>query len=79
MEIYNYSGDGRIRIFQEVLEVGGEQFVVSNLEICGITMGDEGIYSCSAYLPSGVNVTSGDFRVNVSSAVRESTIYLPHS
>ena len=73
-ELYNSSyvddDEGSMRIYQEVLEVGGATFVVSNLEICGITMEDAGVYVCSAQL-SSVSATSEVFRVNVTSASRK--------
>ncbi|CAI8042984.1 Hemicentin-1 [Geodia barretti] len=73
MELYNSSAEGRVKIYQETVEVKGATFVVSYLEICGITMDDAGVYSCSAYLPSA-NVTSGEFRVSVTSALPEIVI-----
>ena len=72
IELYNSSAEGRVKLYQETVEVKGATFLVSYLEICGITMDDAGVYSCSAYLPSA-NVTSGEFRVSVTSALRKTT------
>ena len=63
---------GTVRIYQEVLEEGGLQFVVSILEICGISLEDDGVYSCSAMLQSGLLDTSSDFWVNVTAGARKS-------
>lgn len=59
-----------VRVYEEVIMVGGKQFVLSNLELCGISMDDAGLYSCSASLSSGLNVTSY-FWVNVTDVERK--------
>ena len=63
--------DDRVRVYQEVLEAGGLEFVLSNLEICGISPEDAGVYSCVATLPSGVYNISDDFSVSVVGGERE--------
>ena len=68
----NNNGSSNVRIYTELIEVGGMYFVVSNLEICGISPDDGGLYSCSAVLDSGLSATSDDFWVNVTAARRES-------
>ena len=57
-------GDMDINIQQSVVIEGGVQFVVSILEICGISDEHVGIYTCTASAGS-VSVTSPYFRVNV--------------
>lgn len=66
-----------VRFYTEVIEAGGMEFVVSNLEICGISLDDSGIYSCSAVLGSGTSATSDDFWVNVTSAGRKLEKFTP--
>lgn len=68
------SGDGDvpvIRIYEEIVYAAGTPFVMSNLEICGITGNQSGVYSCSASLPTGLTASSGNFSVNVSLTARE--------
>lgn len=57
-----------VRIYQQVLEQGGVEFVLSNLEICGILLEQAGIYSCTATLQSGPTHTTSDFWVNITHA-----------
>lgn len=67
MTVFNTS---TVRVYNEVVVVGGKQFVLSNLELCGISMDDAGLYSCSASLSSGLNVSSY-FWVNVTDVARK--------
>lgn len=65
-----------LRVFNEVLVVGGAEFVMSNLEICGISLEDAGNYSCSASLSNGPTATSY-FWVNVTDVARKLEHILP--
>ena len=68
-------GEGdRVRVYQEVLQVREEEFVLSTLEICGLTREEAGLYSCSARLESGLSAESGSFWVNVTAIGRKSFI-----
>lgn len=60
-----------VMVYEEVLEVGGIEFVLSNLEICGLSPYDAGLYTCTAQLPSGLSATSEEFWVNVTEIGRE--------
>lgn len=66
--------DTTVRVYNEVIEVGGTEFALSNLELCDISMDDAGLYSCSASLPSGLNATSY-FWVNVTNVPRKLEIH----
>ena len=57
-----------VRIYQEVVEVGGIEFVMSMLEICGISEAEAGLYTCSALVQTGLTTTSSAFWVNVTGA-----------
>ena len=58
-------GEGRVRVYSQIIDIDGMEFVLSYLELCAITPEEAGLYSCSAHLQSGSNATSDDFFVNV--------------
>ena len=77
----NYGSDlypsDSIRIYQEVLVEGGIEFVVSMLEICGISEEEAGLYTCSATLSTGLTATSSAFWINVTAlSERESSVVI---
>ena len=71
---YEIDPSDGVRIYQEVLEEGGIEFVVSMLEICGISEAEAGLYTCSATLQTGLTTISSPFWVNVTASARESLV-----
>ena len=69
--IYNSS---RVRVYSNVIEENGVEFVYSSLEICSVTAEDEGRYWCAASSSQGIAVV--DFEVTVSPGEGMCCIYM---
>ena len=55
--------DTSVKIYNTVFEIEGVLFVQSVLELCGITLDDQGPYSCVA--ENYLNISSAEFYLNV--------------
>ena len=55
--------DGSVLVFTDVLREGGAEFVHSILQLCGVTVEDEALYSCVA--ENYLNSTQSEFYLNV--------------